>query len=158
MKTASHCRGQGAEFRACLGLSRFDSPAVYPRAQRRRWLQSLAQAQRCRARAARLAPPTSVSVLKPLKLPAARWQGAGAASEAKLWRRRNAAARERRAFRTASEVLAEAPEATAAPKQAILDLRGPQACTPIASSSLPCCQSHVVHTAVSMQLVTLGEM
>ena len=45
----------------------------------------------------------------------------------KLWRKRHAAARVRREFRTAEEVLNEAAEKpAAAPRQAILDMRGPQ--------------------------------
>ena len=47
--------------------------------------------------------------------------------DVKLWRKRHAAARVRREFRTAEEVLHEAAEQpAAAPRQAILDMRGPQ--------------------------------
>ncbi len=47
--------------------------------------------------------------------------------DVKLWRKRHAAARVRREFRTAEEVLNEAAEQpAAAPRQAILDMRGPQ--------------------------------
>ena len=46
-----------------------------------------------------------------------------------LWKKKHAAARVRREYRTAEEVLAAAGEAPAAvrPQQAILDMRGPQA-------------------------------
>ncbi len=45
----------------------------------------------------------------------------------KLWRKRHAAARVKREFRTADEVLQEAAEKpAAAPRQTILDMRGPQ--------------------------------
>ena len=54
-------------------------------------------------------------------------KGADAAVDVGLWRKRHAAARVRREFRTADEVLAEAAEQpAAAPRQAILDMRGPQ--------------------------------
>lgn len=54
-------------------------------------------------------------------------QAKDAAPAVKLWRKKHAAARVRREFRTADEVLAEAAERpAAAPKQAILDMRGPQ--------------------------------
>ena len=47
--------------------------------------------------------------------------------DVKLWRKRHAAARVKREFRTAEEVLNEAAEQpAAAPRQAILDMRGPQ--------------------------------
>lgn len=45
-----------------------------------------------------------------------------------LWKKKNAAARVRREYKTAEEVVAAAGEAPAArPAQAILDMRGPQA-------------------------------
>ncbi|CAL8461887.1 g1418 [Coccomyxa elongata] len=50
------------------------------------------------------------------------------AVDVKLWRKRHAAARVKREFRTADEVLQEAAEKpAAAPRQTILDMRGPQA-------------------------------
>ena len=49
------------------------------------------------------------------------------AVDVKLWRKRHAAARVKREFRTADEVLQEAAEKpAAAPRQTILDMRGPQ--------------------------------
>jgi hypothetical protein len=56
-----------------------------------------------------------------------RGQAKEAAVDVRLWRKRHAAARVRREFRTAEEVLNEAAEQpAAAPKQTILDMRGPQ--------------------------------
>ena len=50
----------------------------------------------------------------------------------RMWRKKMAAARVKREFRTADEVLREAAEKpTAAPRQAILDMRGPQVRPPL---------------------------
>lgn len=59
--------------------------------------------------------------------------------DVKLWRKRHAAARVKREFRTADEVLQEAAEKpTAAPRQSILDMRGPQVLkTPSCLFSMP---------------------
>lgn len=47
--------------------------------------------------------------------------------DVRLWKKRHAQARVRREYRTADEVLAEAAERPqAAPKQTIIDMRGPQ--------------------------------
>ena len=47
--------------------------------------------------------------------------------DVRLWKKRHAQARVRREYRTADEVLAEAAECPqAAPKQTIIDMRGPQ--------------------------------
>ena len=51
--------------------------------------------------------------------------------DVRLWKKRHAGARVRREYRTADEVLAEAAERPQeAPKQTILDMRGPQARLP----------------------------
>lgn len=50
------------------------------------------------------------------------------AVQPKLWKKKNAAARVRREYLSAEDVLAKAAEApSAAPPQAVLDMRGPQA-------------------------------
>lgn len=47
--------------------------------------------------------------------------------DVRLWKKKHAQARVRREYRTADEVLAEAAEKPqAAPKQTIIDMRGPQ--------------------------------
>ncbi len=47
--------------------------------------------------------------------------------DVRLWKKRHAQARVRREYRTADEVLAEAADRPqAAPKQTIIDMRGPQ--------------------------------
>ena len=49
------------------------------------------------------------------------------AVDVRLWKKKHAQARVRREYRTADEVLAEAAERPqAAPKQTIIDMRGPQ--------------------------------
>lgn len=49
------------------------------------------------------------------------------AVDVRLWKKKHAQARVRREYRTADEVLAEAAEKPqAAPKQTIIDMRGPQ--------------------------------
>lgn len=54
-------------------------------------------------------------------------QAKEAAVDVRLWKKRHAQARVRREYRTADEVLAEAAERPqAAPKQTIIDMRGPQ--------------------------------
>ena len=51
--------------------------------------------------------------------------------DVRLWKKKHARARVRREYRTADEVLAEAAERPQeAPKQTIIDMRGPQACLP----------------------------
>ena len=58
-------------------------------------------------------------------------QAKDAAVDVRLWKKRHAQARVRREYRTADEVLAEAAERPqAAPKQTIIDMRGPQVQTP----------------------------
>ena len=47
--------------------------------------------------------------------------------DVRLWKKKHAQARVRREYRTADEVLADAAEQPqAAPKQTIIDMRGPQ--------------------------------
>ena len=60
------------------------------------------------------------------------------AVDVKLWRKRHAAARVKREFRTADEVLQEAAEKPAgATRQTILDMRGPQVQTRLHPQYLP---------------------
>lgn len=64
-------------------------------------------------------------------------QAEEAVVQPRMWRKKMAAARVKREFRTADEVLAEAAEKPlAAPRQAILDMRGPQVGVPLC---LSCC-------------------
>jgi hypothetical protein len=55
-------------------------------------------------------------------------QGPEKAPEPELWKKKHSAARTRREYRTAEDLLRDAGAAPgdAAPKQAILDMRGPQ--------------------------------
>ena len=54
-------------------------------------------------------------------------QAKDTAVDVRLWKKKHAQARVRREYRTADEVLAEAAEKPqAAPKQTIIDMRGPQ--------------------------------
>ena len=58
-------------------------------------------------------------------------QAKEAAVDVRLWKKKHAGARVRREYRTADEVLAEAAERPQeAPKQTIIDMRGPQARLP----------------------------
>ena len=58
--------------------------------------------------------------------------------DVRLWKKKHAQARVRREYRTADEVLADAAEAPqGAPKQTIIDMRGPQVLTRLSTSS--CC-------------------
>jgi hypothetical protein len=57
------------------------------------------------------------------------------ATDVKLWKKKHAAERVRRDYRTADEVLKEASEKGAeAPRQTILDMRGPQ----VGETHFPC--------------------
>ena len=60
--------------------------------------------------------------------------------DVRLWKKKHAHARVRREYRTADEVLAEAAERPQdAPKQTIIDMRGPQArLPPDARPAVPC--------------------
>ena len=67
--------------------------------------------------------------------------------DVRLWKKRHAQARVRREYRTADEVLAEAAERPqAAPKQTIIDMRGPQVQPHSSDAALPdrhCCHARV---------------
>jgi hypothetical protein len=67
-------------------------------------------------------------------------QAEQAVVQPRMWRKKMAAARVKREFRTAEEVLQEAAEKPAvAPRQAILDMRGPQERhLPFNCTSSPC--------------------
>ncbi len=70
--------------------------------------------------------------------------------DVRLWKKKHAQARVRREYRTADEVLADAAERPqAAPKQTIIDMRGPQVQIHTYQPLLDCYGVHPEHSGLS---------